>query len=217
MKTLIIVDIQNDFFPGGSLGVDGAPEVIPIINALLPKFDHLIATQDWHPKDHASFAENHEGKEPGDRIEIHGVEQILWPAHCVQNTKGSEFVAELEIDKFEKIFHKGTDRELDSYSSFFDNERKRSTGLGEYLKEKGLQDIYICGVATDYCVKYSVLDALDLGFTVTVIQDACKAVNLKPLDGENAIEEMIAKGAQNHYFQRYFLKSFSLLNSPFLL
>jgi len=196
MKTLLIVDIQNDFFPGGSLAVEGAHDIIPIINALIPKFDRIFATQDWHPKDHASFAENHEGKAPGDQIEIHGFKQILWPAHCVQNTKGAEFVEGLEMDKIEKFFQKGVDREIDSYSTFFDNERKRSTGLGEFLKEQNLLDIYICGVATDYCVKYSVLDALDLGFNVTVVEDACKAVNLKPLDGENALEEMLSKGAQ---------------------
>lgn len=208
MKTLIIVDIQNDFFPGGALGIDDAFEIIPIINALMPKFDHIIATKDWHPKDHISFAENHPVKEPGDCIDIHGVEQILWPVHCVQNTEGSEFVPGLQTDRFEKIFYKGIDREIDSYSTFFDNEKKRSTGLGEYLKQKNLQDIYICGVATDYCVKYSVLDALDLGFTVTVIEHACKAVNLSPLDGEQALEEMLFRGGQITVSDDMFYNSF---------
>lgn len=196
MKALLIVDLQNDFMPGGALPVPKGDEVIPIINRLIPHFSLVLATQDWHPKDHVSFATNHPGKKVGEIIKFDGVDQILWPAHCVHYTKGAELVDQLNKDEIATIFYKGTDHLIDSYSTFFDNARARSTGLFEYLKSRSIDEIYIAGVATDYCVLYSVLDALDLGLKVNVIVDACRAINLKPGDEKKAFELMKQKGAR---------------------
>lgn len=196
MKALLIVDLQNDFMPGGSLPVPGGNEIIPVINTLAHKFSHIFATQDWHPADHVSFASNHLGKKPGDTTQVKGVKQILWPVHCVRNTKGAELVSALNKEKITSIFYKGTDKWVDSYSTFFDNARERSTGLDEYLQTRGIKEIYIVGVATDYCVLYSVLDALELGFQVTVVQDACRGINLAPQDVEKAFQLMKEKGAK---------------------
>lgn len=196
MKTLIIVDMQNDFMPGGALGVPDADQLIPLINSLLVKFDLILATQDWHPANHVSFAHNHSGKKPGDIIEEHGISQILWPVHCVRQTKGAELVSGLKKENIESLFYKGTDQEIDSYSAFFDNARKKSTGLFDYLKSRGVSKISICGVATDYCVLYSVIDALDLGLSVNVISDACRGINLYPGDVESAFAQMTQKGAK---------------------
>lgn len=196
MKALIIVDIQNDFLPGGALAVKNGDEIIPIVNQLLEKsFDAIVATKDWHPKDHGSFAINHE-KKAGERIILEGLDQILWPVHCVQGTQGAELSKALHADKVQKIFYKGTEKTMDSYSTFFDNGHKKSTGLDQYLKSKNIKDIYIAGLATDYCVKYSVLDAINLGFNVFVIEDACRAVNLQPDDEKRAFEEMYQAGAK---------------------
>lgn len=196
MKTLLIVDVQNDFMPGGSLGVPEADQIIPVINRILPKFSLVIATQDWHPADHVSFARNHPGKKVGDVIEVQGIEQILWPVHCVRSTKGAELVPGLNKEMIANIFYKGTDKTIDSYSAFFDNARRKSTGLFDYLKSSGIKEIYICGVATDYCVLYSVIDALDLGLSVFVISDACRGINLFPGDCESAFATMVEKGAK---------------------
>src|ERR1700733_2991807 len=194
-KAFLVVDIQNDFLPGGSLAVHEGNHVIPLINQLVKKdFDIIVASKDWHPSDHSSFAENH-GKKPGEKIQLKGLEQILWPVHCVQDTIGAEFASDLDISQFEKIFFKGTDRDIDSYSAFFDNGFLKSTCLGEYLKSKKVTDIYIAGLTTDYCVKFSVLDAIQLGFKVHVILDACRAVNLKLGDSEKAVDEMEEAGA----------------------
>lgn len=195
MKTLIITDVQHDFMPGGPLGVPGANEIVPMINRLIPRFDHVFATQDWHPAHHISFAQTH-GKKVGDIIQVNGVDQILWPVHCVQNTHGADFAKGLHKEKIQSIFHKGTDPKIDSYSAFFDNARKRATGLADRLRKLNLYDLYFVGVATDYCVLYSVLDALDLGFNVWLIRDACRAINLTPGDEESAIERMKERGAQ---------------------
>lgn len=196
MKALLIVDMQNDFMPGGSLAVPHGDEIIPIINKLIPKFQHVVATQDWHPKDHVSFASNHPGKKPGEIISVKGVDQILWPDHCIRNTKGAELVAALNKEPISTIFYKGTDKWVDSYSTFFDNARLRATGLEEYLESRGINEIYIVGVATDYCVLYSALDALELEFEVTVIADACRGINLKPGDVDRALQSMKQKGAK---------------------
>jgi len=196
MKALIIVDMQKDFMPGGALGVPGAEEVVPLINSLMSKFPLVIATKDWHSPDHMSFAVNHPGKKVGDEVIVRDIPQILWPVHCVRNTKGSELTPELDLSRIVCYFYKGTDKAIDSYSVFFDNARRGSTGLGDYLKTRNVEKIYIVGVATDYCVLYSVLDAIDLGFTVHVIADACRAINLKPSDEKNALAAMKAKGAQ---------------------
>jgi len=194
-KALILVDLQNDFCEGGALAVNGGKGIIPLINQLQEKFEMIIATQDWHPSDHISFAANHEGKNIGDLIPLGEIQQILWPVHCVQNSKGAEFVEELNTEKITKVFQKGTDKFVDSYSGFFDNDQKKSTGLGKYLKDKGVNEIYVVGLATDYCVKYTVLDALKLDFKTYLIEDACKGVNLSENDVEKAIQEMKNFGA----------------------
>ena len=196
MKALIITDMQNDFMPGGALGVPKANEIIPIINALMPKFPLVVATQDWHPKDHVSFAVNHPSKKVGDIIKVGEIDQILWPVHCVQNTVGADLVSGLDKTLVSKIFFKGTDKNIDSYSTFFDNAHRKSTGLGEYLKGLGVADIYLTGVATDYCVLYSAMDALELGFSVYVIADACRSINLDLGDEQRAFETMKGKGSK---------------------
>lgn len=196
MRALIIVDIQNDFLPGGALAVKGGDRVIPIIQKLLKKeWDVILASKDWHPKDHGSFAVAHQ-KKVGDVIELDGIEQILWPVHCVQNTNGSEFVKGWDTTKVEKIFYKGIDKNIDSYSTFFDNEHRRSTGLGEYLKERNIQEVYLVGLATDFCVKHSALDSLYLGFDTHVITDGCRGVNLHEGDDQRALQELEKAGAK---------------------
>jgi len=196
MKTaLLVIDVQNDFCPGGSLPVPGGFDVIPVINALQPAFDLVIATQDWHPQDHSSFAVNH-NRQPYETIQLGGITQVLWPAHCVQGSRGAELAPELETNRVAKLFYKGVDAAIDSYSGFFDNNHARATGLGDYLKERGVAEVAVVGLATDYCVKWTALDAKQLGFKTTVILDACRGVNLKPDDVDRAIEEMKAAGIE---------------------
>lgn len=195
-KALIMVDLQNDFCTGGNLAVPGGEEVIPLANQLQAKFDIVIATQDWHPVDHVSFAANHANKKIGDVVMVDDIPQILWPVHCVQGSDGAELHADLDISKVKKIFHKGSDKNIDSYSAFFDNEHLRSTGLGDYLRSLYVQDVYLLGLATDYCVKYSAHDAVKLGFNVFVIEDACRGVELQSGDVGNAIAEMRAAGVK---------------------
>ncbi len=195
MDALILVDLQNDFVPGGALPVKDGDAVIPVANAVQASFDLIVATRDWHPADHGSFAANHPGKKPGDVIELNGLQQILWPVHCVQNTPGAEFVPGLKTDRITKIFYKGTDPGIDSYSALYDNAHRKSTGLGEYLRERGVDHVYVLGLATDYCVKFTVLDALQEGFAVSLIKDGCRGVDLSPGDSDRAIEEMRAAGA----------------------
>ena len=195
MKALIVVDVQNDFLPGGALPVPNGDEVIAVINKLQPRFELIVATQDWHPADHGSFAANHPGKQPGDRIMLDGIEQILWPVHCVQKTRGAEFAPSLDISRLVRVFQKGTDPRIDSYSALFDNAHRRATGLGDYLKQREVTDVYLCGLALDYCVKYSALDAIQLGFNAHVIADACRGIDLTPGDVDLAIKEMTASGA----------------------
>jgi nicotinamidase/pyrazinamidase len=193
---LILVDLQNDFVPGGALAVREGDQVIPIANQLQPAFDLIVASKDWHPADHASFAVNHPGKKVGDVIELNGLPQVLWPAHCVQGTMGAEFVPGLETNRLTRIFLKGTDREIDSYSAFFDNGHRKSTGLGEYLKQQQVRRVYVMGLATDYCVKFTALDARREGFEVTLVEDGCRGVNLKPDDSKHAVDEMVGAGVQ---------------------
>ena len=204
MDALIVVDIQNDFLPGGALAVKEGDRVIPIINKLLEfPFDLKIASQDWHPADHGSFASVHK-KKPGDRILLNGLEQILWPDHCIQDTYGSDFPKTLHTDKFDRIFHKGADKNIDSYSTFFDNGHLKSTGLDEYLKNEKVTKLYLVGLATDYCVKYSVFDASKLGYEVIVIEDGCRGVNLNPDDSKKALQEIgkLAKIVQSEDINR---------------
>jgi len=195
MKAFLIVDVQNDFCPGGALAVKDGDKIIPIINRLEDKFDLILATQDWHPKDHGSFA-SVSGRPVYDKIKLSGLDQTLWPDHCVQGTNGAELHPDLRKDKIEKIFRKGTDRTFDSYSGFFDNGHKKDTGLGDYLKARGVSEVYIAGLTTDYCVRYSALDSNSLGFKTYVIQDACRAVNISPDDSDKALEELRINGVK---------------------
>ena len=194
MTCLILVDIQNDFVPGGALPVKEGDQIVPIVNRLQSRFDLVVATQDWHPLNHGSFAANHPGKKPGDVIELDGLQQILWPVHCVQNTPGAALVPSLGASRVARIFQKGTDPEIDSYSGFFDNDHRKATGLGEWLKAKSVSEVYICGLATDYCVKFTALDAVGLGFKTHLVEDGCRGVNLRPNDVKDAIEEMRKAG-----------------------
>jgi nicotinamidase/pyrazinamidase len=194
-SVLIIVDLQNDFLPGGALEVPHGDEIIPVANELQRKFELVLATKDWHPPDHSSFAANHPGKKPGDHIMLDGIEQILWPVHCVQNTQGAEFAPSFDTSRIAQIFHKGIDAKIDSYSTFFDNAHRRHTGLADYLEELGIKDIYLMGLALDYCVKYSTLDARQLGMNTFVIVDGCRGIELEPGDIDRALDEMKRAGA----------------------
>ena len=196
MQALILVDIQNDFLPGGALAVPAGDEVVAVANRLMDCFPLIVATQDWHPPNHGSFASQYPGRQAGEVIQLNGIPQILWPDHCVQGTWGAEFAPGFAIERVQRVFHKGLDRDIDSYSGFFDNRRLRSTGLGEFLRERGATEIAIAGLATDYCVKFSVLDAIQLGFRVRVIADACRGVDLQPGDSARALQEMQDAGAR---------------------
>lgn len=196
-KALILVDLQNDFCPGGSLAVPGGDEVIPLANVLQGYFDVIVATQDWHPADHASFAsQHHPNYGVGDMIIMNDMQQMLWPDHCVQNTNGAEFHPALHLEKVDKVIHKGVDKSIDSYSAFFDNAHLRQTGLTDYLTMQDVKEVYLMGLATDYCVKYSALDAAHLGYKVYVIQDGCRGVNINPNDSDHAFAEMRAAGVE---------------------
>jgi nicotinamidase/pyrazinamidase len=195
VRALLLVDLQYDFMPGGALPVPDGDAVVPVANALMPAFTLVVATQDWHPADHGSFAVNHPGTAPGDMVDLGGVPQILWPAHCVQNTKGAELHADLRAVDIDHIVHKGTDRNVDSYSTFFDNARQRETGLDKYLKQHDVDELVLMGLATDYCVQYSVLDAVELGYAVTVVSDGCRGIGLYPTDIDDAWERMRGAGA----------------------
>jgi len=196
LRALIIVDMQNDFMPNGPLGVSGANVLIPVINQLIPQFPLVIASQDWHPANHVSFADNHPGKKIGDIIEVAGYSQVLWPVHCVQNTVGAEIVPGLATKGIQAYFHKGTDPKVDSYSAFFDNARQRSTGLEDYLRSHKVTETYFVGVATDYCVLYSVFDAVDLGFSATMVLDACAGIDLNKGDVEKSLLAISAIGGK---------------------
>ncbi|MFP4090010.1 MAG: bifunctional nicotinamidase/pyrazinamidase [Cyclobacteriaceae bacterium] len=196
MDALLLIDIQKDFLPGGSLEVKEGDQVIPVANELQQHFELVVATQDYHPRDHGSFAASHEGKKPGDHIELNGLDQVLWPVHCVQGSEGAEFADDLQMGKVEKIFRKGVDSEIDSYSGFYDNGHKRSTGLSDYLKDKGVDRVYIVGLAADVCVKFTALDALKEGFDTVVVKDGTRAVNLREDDYENTMQELKDKGAE---------------------
>jgi nicotinamidase/pyrazinamidase len=194
MKAFVLVDIQNDFLPGGALAVPEADKIISIANKLQAAFPLVVATQDWHPANHGSFAANHPNRNPFERIDLNGLPQTLWPIHCVQNTKGAELAAALDQSCIEKIFQKGTDPAIDSYSGLFDNGHRKSTGLGEWLKSRGVTEVFVCGLATDYCVKFTALDAVQSGFETHLIEDASRGVNLRPNDVNDAIAEMKSAG-----------------------
>ncbi|MGB8375755.1 MAG: bifunctional nicotinamidase/pyrazinamidase [Salegentibacter sp.] len=194
MRTLIIIDVQNDFIPGGALAVPGGDEIVPLINRLQPKFDLVIATQDWHPEGHASFASSHLGKEQFESIKLDGLDQVLWPDHCVQNSEGAEFHRDLDTARVEAIFRKGTNLKIDSYSGFYDNAHLKSTGLVGYLREKGVKELYFCGLAAEFCVFFSLKDALEEGFQATLIEDATRALDNDQF--EKAKAEILQKGGK---------------------
>ena len=195
MKTaLLIVDMQNDFLPGGSLAVAEGDEILPTINKLQKQYDLIVATQDWHPADHASFASQHPGKKVYEMADLAGLPQVLWPDHCVQGSLGAELSTALDQNRISAIFRKGMDPQIDSYSVFFDNGHKKATGLEAYLKGLGIEEVHICGLAADYCVFYSAMDALSLGFKVTIINKATKAIS--PQGYEIARQELMNSGGK---------------------
>jgi nicotinamidase/pyrazinamidase len=194
MRALLLIDIQNDFMADGALEVPDGDAVVPVANALMPLFTLVVATQDWHPANHGSFAVNHPGHHVGDVIELGGVPQVLWPAHCVQDTEGAQFHPGLREIDIDNVVRKGTYPEVDSYSGFFDNNRSHETGLDDYLKQRDVDEIVVMGLATDYCVRATCLDGVDLGYAVTLVEDGCRAVNLAPDDGVLAIRQMHDSG-----------------------
>lgn len=196
MNALILVDIQNDFIPGGALAVPEGDVIVPLANRLMPLFPLVIATQDWHPSDHLSFASQHKGKQTGDLIQLTGIDQMLWPDHCVQESEGAELHTGLNQDQIDHIIPKGTNRSFDSYSGFFDNSRQHSTGLEKLLKKSGVTNVAVMGLATDYCVKFTALDAVSLGLETTLIEDGSRGVELQPGDIARSISEMRNAGVE---------------------
>jgi len=193
-RALILVDLQNDFLPGGALEVPDGDQVIPVANRVQPLFEVVVASQDWHPADHGSFAASHPGKHPGEEIELEGLPQVLWPTHCVQDSEGARLASGLDTSHIGRIFFKGTDPQIDSYSCFCDNAHRRSTGLADYLRVRGIRAVYLLGLATDYCVKFSALDAVAEGYSVLLILDGCRGIDLEPGDIERALDEMREAG-----------------------
>ena len=177
-EALIVIDVQNDFCPGGALAVENGDHVVPVINGLITRFDHVLLTQDWHPAGHSSFASQHPGKEPFGTVAMPYGDQTLWPDHCIQGSPGAEFHPELRWTKAELVVRKGFRKAIDSYSAFFENDHATPTGLGGYLKERGIAKLTMAGLATDFCVAYSALDAAKLGFSVTVVMEGCRAIDL---------------------------------------
>jgi len=196
VEALVLVDIQNDFMPFGALPVEDGDAVVPVANELAARFEVVAATQDWHPADHGSFASNHPGSEPGEAIELGGVEQVLWPDHCVQGTPGASFHSALDVGPISYVVRKGVDPAVDSYSGFFDNDRRTKTGLDMLLNGLWVTRVVLAGLATDYCVKHTALDGVRLGFDVAVVVDGCRAVDMKPGDGDLALAEMAEAGCQ---------------------
>jgi nicotinamidase/pyrazinamidase len=190
MRALILVDIQNDFCPGGALAVPDGDAVIPIANKLIEQFELVVATQDWHPPDHKSFASQHDGISVGDRFDLNGIAQVAWPDHCVFETHGAKLCSDLHTQLVEKVFPKGINPQVDSYSGFFDNDHQTATGLGDFLRSKNVKQVYVLGLATDYCVKFTALDAVGLGFETFLVLDGCRGVDLNSGDVEQAIAAM---------------------------
>ena len=185
---LVVVDVQNDFCPGGALAVPGGNEIVPVINGMIRRFDHVLVTQDWHPAGHSSFASVHEGREPFETVAMAYGEQTLWPDHCIQGTSGAEFHPDLDWTRAELVIRKGFRRGIDSYSAFFENDRETPTGLGGYLRECGIGKLTLAGLATDFCVAFSALDAARLGFQVAVALPACRAIDM-----DGSLENMLGR------------------------
>jgi nicotinamidase/pyrazinamidase len=196
IRALLVIDVQNDFCPGGSLAVEKGDEVVPVINGLLPRFPLVVATQDWHPPDHVSFASSHPGHKPLDVVQAAGVEQVLWPDHCVRGTRGADLHPRLDAGRIGLVLRKGTRTALDSYSAFFENDRRTDTGLRHYLKGMRVRELVVCGLATDYCVLASALDARRLGFRVSVVSDACRGVDLPSGSVARALQELEKAGVR---------------------
>lgn len=194
MKALIIVDIQNDFLPGGALAVEDGDHIIPLINKLSPSYELVVATQDWHPARHKSFASSHHGKQVYGEVTLQGLPQTLWPDHCVQETVGASLADNLDTKPIAAIFRKGMDVGIDSYSGFYDNGHLKSTGLGPYLKGLEIEEVHVCGLAADYCVYYTAQDALRLGFKPTILLEATKAIDTSNFERLKA--RFIADGGQ---------------------
>lgn len=194
MKALIIVDLQNDFLPGGAWPVPEGDAIIPLANHLQGRFRIVVATQDWHPPNHSGFAVNHPGRKPGDVVQLRRGQQLLQPVHCVRHTPGAEFAPGFLLQRVNRIFRKGTDPNLDSYSGFFDSDHLHATGMADYLREKKVGEVCLLGLATDRCVKFTALDAVTLGFNTYLIEDGCRGLNLSPNDVADAIQEMKAAG-----------------------
>lgn len=194
MEALIVVDVQNDFCPGGALAVKEGDRVVPFINGIRADYPLVVFTQDWHPRGHASFASNHSGKKAYEMIQLNGQPQTLWPNHCVQKSQGAEFHADLDVRAEDQVIRKGTLKEVDSYSGFLDNDRKHETGMREFLRKKGVDRVTLVGLATDYCVKFTALDARKFGLATRVLKEGCRAVNLEPNDEGRAFDEMRAAG-----------------------
>lgn len=196
LKALLLIDIQNDFFPGGALAVPHGDEIIPVANELMPQYELVVATQDWHPPDHLSFASQHPGRRVGDVVDLDGAKQVLWPDHCVQNTFGASFAANLNRSGIHHVIQKGTDRAIDSYSGFFDNARRKKTPLESQLRACGVDTLHVMGLATDYCVKATALDGVALGFRTVLIVAGVRGVELHPGDCQRAIDQMRAAGVE---------------------
>ena len=195
-RALILVDIQYDFLPGGALAVTGGDAIIAVVNRLQAAYDLVVATQDWHPASHKSFASNNPGRAVGELGELNGLPQVMWPDHCVQGTPGAELHAGLDLARVAQVFRKGLDPEVDSYSGFYDNGRKHDTGLAAWLEGHGVTAVDVVGLATDYCVKWTALDAQAEGFATRVIEDATRGVELRPGDVARALDELRAAGVQ---------------------
>jgi nicotinamidase/pyrazinamidase len=196
MRALLLIDIQNDFLPGGALAVPHGDEVVPVANRLMPRFHLVVATQDWHPANHRSFASQHPGKQAGDVIELAGLPQVLWPDHCVQGTAGADFAPGLSRQEIQHVVQKGTDPAIDSYSGFFDNARRHATGLETYLRSRGIDEVHLVGLATDYCVRATAIDARSLGFRAVVYLSGVRGVERAAGDCQRALEEMRAAGVE---------------------
>ena len=195
-KALILVDIQNDFLPGSALAVPDGDAVVPVANRAMGRYDLVVATQDWHPADHGSFASQHAGRKPGDVIDLHGLQQVLWPDHCVVETRGAAFAPGLDTGRIHEVIRKGTDPNVDSYSGFFDNGHRHATGLADMLRRREIDELAIMGLATDYCVKFTALDARALGFKTRLILPGVRGVEIHAGDCRRAIDDMRTAGVE---------------------
>jgi len=195
-NALIVIDVQNDFCPGGALAVERGDEIVPVINRIMDRFYRVVATQDWHPRDQVSFASNHQGKNVFDVISINGIEQTLWPDHCVAGTQGSCLHPDLREEPIDLIVRKGTNPGIDSYSAFMENDKKTATGLEGFLRFLDIKELFLCGLATDFCVFYSAMDAARAGFDTTVLIDACRGIDIPENNVSMALDSMRNAGVK---------------------